>query len=126
VSLVSKGDFCELSGQDNITHSTGNKPRVIFKDINVKGANEVGIQIFNGILGSNGGITGGNSKNITVIIFGSLGEVYTTKPIGIMNLKENSSDILFISSCMYLVKLEFINGDKIRSSTVSYKVLIKN
>jgi hypothetical protein len=125
VNLAVKGDFIELSGYDNLSIKSGTKPSVTFKDIDVKGATEICLQIVNGVIGSTGRITGGNSKNITVNVYGSLGNEYTTYPVGILNLKENTSDMIFISTGFYLMKFEIINNDVARTSTVNYKILLK-
>lgn len=126
MNTVIKGDFTEYTGKQLLSTNREGHHTFIVNNIDVRGAKEISVQFVNGEIKENGVISGGNSNNVTMNIYGSLGSEYTTNPIGIINNNVNSSDVIFTKTGFYFMKFRIINNDTASSSIVSYKVLVKN
>jgi len=118
------GEISQLNGECTLTKKNGIKSIVTVNEIDVKGASKIILNFINGIIDGNGNIINGNSTNLTVYIYGSVDNVYSTNPIGISNVGANSSDFLSIKGGLYKIKLDFENNDTINSTVITYIVSI--
>jgi hypothetical protein len=128
MSLVIKGDFTEYVSPAPIDLGVFGSPTQTYtvSEFDTKGAQELTVQITNGVVNSETGvITGGNSTNVTASFYGDIGMGYASVPLGVVNLGSNSSDLWFGITGHYKLKI-FINNTDISFPTkVSYKVVVK-
>lgn len=120
--FVIKGDFDEYTNSTPVSLTAGSSHYKT--DIDTKGALEVTVLVFNGTLQENGSITGGDSTSVDVLVYGNLGSGYATVASGLMNLVDNSSDILYVNPSSYKMKLEIKNTGSV-TTVVNYKVVVK-
>lgn len=95
-------------------------------DIDVKGAKEITIYCVNGLMDETDTIiSNGDSLDVDVQVFGSVGDGYTVVPIGSCNLGANSSDMIFLNTGIYKIKIIFTNNDAVNATNITYKIVVK-
>jgi hypothetical protein len=128
MGLVTKGDFNEYVSESPIQLGIFGSPTQTYtvSEIDTKGAEEITVQVTNGVLNSETGIISqGDSTNLTASFYSDVGMGYTSVPLGILNLGTNSSDMWFGITGHYKLKIIFNNADINFSTKVTYKVVVK-
>lgn len=106
---ITRGSFEEHS--DSIVLGSGRTQSV---EVDTKGSLEISVQVNN---------TLGN--NLSVKVYPSLKNLFTSAPIKNLSLVKDENQIIKIETGYYKIKIEFLNKDLDNSTNIDYVCIVK-